>query len=188
MVKRYVQNYRLAQEIPGFNCAPYEGVSETWFDKIEDALNLPNSEEYKQGLYKDEPNFMAGGTGFMMTRERFVLEDQKIEQDDSLCKVLFFLKRNSNLSLSEFEKHWEAISDTIAPQLNLVRFVQCYILPETYDFSPFDGVVEMWWSDLATFEQSWSKLPEEQLQNWHSILDEQASMAMLVEEGRLLWY
>ncbi|MDJ0687499.1 MAG: EthD domain-containing protein [Xenococcaceae cyanobacterium MO_188.B32] len=188
VVKRYVQNHRIPGEIPGFRPAPYEGVSETWFDKLEDALNLPQSKEYLEGLYLDEPNLIEGNTGFMMTRERVVLAGPKIDQDTPLLKALFILKRKQGMSLKDFEEGWQKIYDPINPKMNLVRYVQCYILPETYEFSPFDGVAEMWWSDRETFEKSWA-LPEVQseLDNWRSLLDEEASVALLIEEARLLW-
>lgn len=187
VVKRYVQNHHLPGEIPGFNSAPYQGVSETWFDNMQDALNLPNSKEYEEGLKKDEPNFMAGGTGFMMTREREVLPGPEIKQDTSLLKVLFFLKRKPELSLQEFEENWGKVFDRPDSQTGLVRYVQCYILPETYDFSPFDGVAEMWWPDKETFDKSWSQMEGEQMENWRGILDGEASTAMFVREARLLW-
>lgn len=74
---------------------------------------------------------------------------------------------------------------------DLLRYVQCHVAAETYVDSdpPFDGVAELWWTDFAAFERSWSspQMQNEVLSDLRSILDEQASAGMLVYEVRMLW-
>lgn len=73
----------------------------------------------------------------------------------------------------------------------LRRYVQCHVCPETYetDTPAFDGVAELSWPDLATFEQAWAsdELQREQFEDVKRFVDTASSVAFLAEEDRVIW-
>lgn len=192
--KKYVQNYRFfTQQIPDFLQTPYEGVAEMWFGCLEDAVKFPTSREYLDGLYRDEPNLTARDAGFALnTRGHEVIAGPPIGKDAFLVKALLTLKRKPGMRVAEFQDYWLNSNSSLASSVpDLVRYVQCHVVPEAYDGSDprFDGVAELWWKDLATFERSWasSEMQNGLLRDLRTILDEDSLTGMLVYEGRLLW-
>lgn len=58
-----------------------------------------------------------------------------------------------------------------------------------YNTEPsFDGIAQLWWKDLKTFEQSWSSahMQEELINNLRAVIDKQAYEGMLIYEVRML--
>ena len=192
-LRRYVQSHRLPQQIPGFSSPPYEGVAEVWFDNLETALRMRKSPEYLEGAFQDEPNFIdTVGLTRLVTRENVVLAGPEITKDTPGVKGLFLVKRKPGISVAEFQDYWRTRHAPLVPKTpGLRRYVQCHVLPETYETATpaYDGVAELWWPDLATFEKSWAspELQIEQLNDARNFVDGRSSAALLVEEVRVIW-
>jgi uncharacterized protein (TIGR02118 family) len=193
-LKRYVQSHRLPPPIPGFSASPYEGVAEVWFDSVETATGLRTNPDYLEGAYKDEPNFIeTSGLTFLLTRENVVVPGPAFAKDTSAVKGLFLVKRKPGMSVAEFQDYWRTKHALLVPRTpHLLRYVQCHVLPEMYesDTPPaYDGIAELWWPDLAKFQESW-KSPElqvEQLNDARNFVDGTGSTALLAEEVRVIW-
>jgi len=193
ILQRYVQSHRLPQSIPGFSAFPYEGVAEAWLDSVETATGFHTHPGYLEAA-KDEPNFIeTSRVTFLLTRENVVVPGPAFAKDTSAVKGLFFIKRKPGMSVAEFQEYWRTKHAPLVPQTpHLLRYVQCHVLPETYesDTPPaYDGVTELWWPDVATFQESW-KSPEvqvEQLNDGRNFGDGPSSTAMLAEEVRVIW-
>jgi uncharacterized protein (TIGR02118 family) len=193
-LKRYVQSHRLPQQIPGFAAPPYEGVAEVWFESLDAALHMRESPEYREGAFKDEPNFIdPAGLIRLLTRENVVVAGPEIAIDTPGIKGLFLVKRKPGMSVAEFQDYWRTRHAPLVPKTpGLRRYVQCHVLPEMYesDIPPaYDGVAELSWPDLPTFEKSWAspELQVEQFNDVRNFVDGQGSMGLLVEEVRVIW-
>ena len=70
-VYRYTQLHPIADTLPGLNAAPYDGVAEIWFDKLEDAAEMFTSDHYNTVVAKDEENFLdRSKTTFLFSHEK----------------------------------------------------------------------------------------------------------------------
>lgn len=192
-LQRYVQSHRLPQPVSGFSAAPYEGVAEVWFDSVETATGLRTNPDYLSGAYKDEPNFIdTAGLTFLLTRENVVVAGPVFAKDTPAVKGVFLVKRKPGLSVAEFQDYWRTKHAPLVPRTpHLLRYVQCHVLPETYesDTPPaYDGVAELWWPDLAKFQESWAspELQVEQLNDARNFVGS-GSTAFLAEEFRVIW-
>jgi uncharacterized protein (TIGR02118 family) len=193
ILRRYVQSHRLPQSIPGFSARPYEGVAEAWLDSLETATGFQANPDYLEAA-KDEANFIeTSSLTFLLTRENVVIPGPAFAKDTSAVKGLFFVKRKLGMSVAEFQEYWRTKHAPLVPQTpHLLRYVQCHVLPETYesDTPPaYDGVTELWWPDVAKFQESWNspELQVEQLNDARNFIDETSSTALLAEEARVMW-
>lgn len=191
-VRQYVQNHRFfAQQLPDFPSPPYDGVSEVFLDNLEDAIGLGKSKGYLEVVRPDEANWLDSFAGHLIARPYVVLDSPPISKNAFLIKALLLLKRKPGMRVAEFQDHWLNSNGPLAARVpDLLRYVQCHTALESYEENPtFDGIAELWWSDLATFERSWSspEMQDKLLGDLRSILDEQSSTGMLVYEVRMLW-
>jgi uncharacterized protein (TIGR02118 family) len=193
-LRRYVQSHRLSQQIPGFVTTPYEGAAEVWFDDLNAAERMRETPEYLEGAFKDEPNFIEmSGLTRLVTRENVVVAGPAMTKDFSCVKGLFLVKRKPGMSVAEFQDYWRNRHAPLVPRTpHLFRYVQCHVLPETYESDPppvYDGVAELYWPDLAKFQESWAspELQVEQFNDTRNFVDGKNSRALLVEEVRVIW-
>jgi uncharacterized protein (TIGR02118 family) len=191
-VRRYVQNHRLPQSVPGIPSPPYEGVSETWFDNLE-AFSAAQRSEYREALRRDEPNFIDTTSDriALFTRENVVLAGPEMAKDTPVVKLLGLAKRKPGMSVAEFQDYWRARHAPLVLRTpHLLRYVQGHVLPELYELSTppaYDGVTELWWSDLAKFQEAWASPEMREQRNDACHLFDAGSTMMLVEEVRVIW-
>jgi len=192
-LKRYVQSHRIPQGIPGFTTSPYEGLAEIWFEDVQTGQGLGDNPDYINGAYADEPNFISDeGPSFLMTRENVVVPGPELAKDTPGVKALFLVKRKPSLSVAEFQDYWRNKHAPIVPKTpGLLRYVQCHVAPETYgaETPKYDGVAELSWADMASFEKGWhsDEMQVEQFNDVPNFLDVQNSVGLLVEEVRIIW-
>ena len=193
-LRRYVQSHRLPQQIPGFSTTPYEGIAEVWFDDLETTLRLRESPEYLEGAFRDEPNFIdTAGLTRLVTRENVVVAGPAMAKDTRCVKGLFLVKCKPGMSVTEFQDYWRTRHAPLVPRTpHLLRYVQCHVLPDMYETETppaYDGVAELWWPDLAKFQESWAspELQVEQLTDARNFIDGKGSVALLAEEVRVIW-
>lgn len=193
-LKRYVQSHRLPQQPVGFSSAPYEGVAEVWFDTLETALGLRTNPAYLEGAYRDEPNFIdTSGLAFLLTQENVVVPGPSFAKDTRAVKLLALVKRKPGMSVAEFQDYWRNTHAPLVPRTpHLLRYVQCHVVPAMYeaDTPPlYDGIAELWWSDIAKLQEAWAspEIQVEQLPDAQKFIDGRNSTALLAEENRVIW-
>ncbi len=192
-LQRYVQSHRIPQDIPSFTTSPYEGLAEIWFEDIQTGQGLGANPDYINGAYADEPNFISDeGPSFLMTRENVVVPGPELAKDTPGVKALFLVKRKPGLSVAEFQDYWRNKHAPIVPKTpGLQRYVQCHVAPETYgaETPKYDGVAELCWADMASFEKGWQsdEMQVEQFNDVPNFVDIQNSVGLLVEEIRVIW-
>jgi uncharacterized protein (TIGR02118 family) len=57
-VRRYTQDHRTGDALPGTTASNFDGVAEIWFDDISGAKAFFGSDSYKQNVIPDEEAFM----------------------------------------------------------------------------------------------------------------------------------
>lgn len=193
-LRRYVQSHRLAGLTAGFPASPFEGAAEVWYDNLAAALAMRESPEYLEGAYKDELNFIEQPKlQWLATQENVVVAGAPIAKDATCVKGLFLVKRKPGLSVAEFQAYWREKHAPLVPRTpHLLRYVQCHVLPETYESTTppaYDGVAELWWPSVETFKESWAspELQVEQLTDAKQFVDGHTSAAFLAEENRVIW-
>jgi uncharacterized protein (TIGR02118 family) len=94
--------------------------------------------------------------------------------------------------VAEFQDYLRTKHAPLVPRTpHLLRYVQCHVLPETYDSDAppaYDGVAELWWPDVEKFKQSWAspELQVEQLTDARKFVGE-GSQSFLAVENRVIW-
>ena len=192
-LRRYVQSHRIPDVSVSFGQAPYHGAAEVWYDDLATAVGMRTNPQYLEGAYLDEPNFIdQPALKWLATTENVVVAGPPIAKTTSLVKGLFLVKRKPGLSVAEFQDYWRTKHAPLVPRTpHLVRYVQCHVLPETYEseYPPaFDGVAELWWPDLAKFKESWAspELQVEQLTDAKKFVGDN-TCAFLAQENRVVW-
>ncbi|MGE0820492.1 MAG: EthD domain-containing protein [Candidatus Binatia bacterium] len=192
-LRRYVQSHRIPDASASFSPAPFHGAAEVWYDDLATAVGMRTNPQYLEGAYKDEPNFIdQPALKWLATTENVVVAGPPIAKDAPLVKGLFLVKRKPGLSVAEFQDYWRNKHAPLVPRTpHLVRYVQCHVLPETYDseYPPgFDGVAELWWPDLAKFKESWAspEIQVEQLSDAKKFVGDE-TCAFLAQENRVIW-
>jgi len=191
--RRYVQSHRIPDASASFGPAPYHGAAELWYDDLATAVGMRTNPQYLEGAYLDEPNFIdQPALKWLATTEHVVVAGPPIAKTASLVKGLFLVKRKPGLSVAEFQDYWRNKHAPLVPRTpHLVRYVQCHVLPETYESEPlpaFDGVAELWWPDLAKFTESWAspEIQVEQLTDTKKFVGDETRV-FLAQENRVIW-
>lgn len=90
----------------------------------------------------------------LSTREHYVVDRGITPQ---AVKGVFLFRRRSDLPVPEFQRYWLETHGPIAGRTpDIQRYVQCHVLPESYDREPpaYDGVTELYWPDHETTVRS----------------------------------
>jgi len=192
-LRRYVQSHRIPHDLSGFSPPPYGGAAEVWYDNLAAALQMRTNPEYLEGAFRDEPNFIEQPKlAWLATQENVVVAGSPMTKQTPAVKGLFLVKRKSSMSVAEFQDYWRNRHAPLVPRTpHLLRYVQCHVLPETYDSDAppaYDGVAELWWPDLARFKESWAspELQVEQLTDARNFVSGE-SRAFLAQENRVIW-
>ena len=96
------------------------------------------------------------------------------------------------MNVEDFQHYWRTQHGPIVPKTpGLRRYVQCHVLPETYQEGPpvYDGVAELWWPDLTSLEKA-AESPEfqvEQLNDARKFVNVEQMEGFIADEVRVLW-
>lgn len=188
----YVQNHRIEKEVPGLPLPDFHGVAESIARNLEAALAFPNTRTYREGVYKDEPNFMEGHATAIFAKEHVIIPGPKIEQDTPLVKLMTFFQNKPGMSVEECHDYWLNRHAPLVPRTpGLMRYVQNHVLLETYEeFNPpFDGIAELWWPDMTSYEIAIKspELSQEQWKDTGKFANGKTSVGMLCNEVRIVW-
>lgn len=87
--------------------------------------------------------------------------DTPREANETMLKTSILMTRKDGMSVEEFQQYWKESHGPLAADVpGLRRYIQCHTIREDYDGPPeYDGVAELWWDDVAAFEQA-AQTPE----------------------------
>jgi uncharacterized protein (TIGR02118 family) len=71
-VRRYIQLHSTGESLGQFPAAPYDGVVELWFDKMEDIAAVFGSENYKNIIAPNEAEFIDRGNILTMYGTEYI--------------------------------------------------------------------------------------------------------------------
>ena len=188
----YVQNHRIEKEIPGMRQPDFDGVAESIARTLEAAMAFPNTRTYREGVYKDEPNFMEGHATSIIAREHIIIPGSIIDQVTAPVKMMSFFQRRPGMSLEECHDYWLNRHAPLVPRTpGIMRYIQNHVLPETYETMdpPFDGIAELWWPDMASYEIAIKspELSQEQWKDTGKFANGKTARGMLCEEVKIVW-
>lgn len=153
LLQRYVQDHRIAPEVPGFQSMGCDGVVEVWFEKIEDAAALGEDPTYLEGAHLDEPRFLDLERSVGFLAHESVVRDQSGEADTA--KAVLFLRKSEDLDDAEFQSRWERYAEAQLESDGLTAFSHCTVIGEEGE-RPFEAVDFMSWSDALAFDEEWA--------------------------------
>lgn len=190
-LRRYVQAHRLEHELAGLPPAPYEGVPEVWYDSLESAVGQDFDPDYTDYAQQDEPNFVdMSGIAWVMTADRLLRDELPLAQDTDVAKLLVFVKRASGSTPDAFAERWPvAAAAALAALPEVRRAAMATTLPDTYgEAEPaYDGVLELWWPDLAALDASWQAGGAALLRELGAVAELSTCAGIVATELRVIW-
>jgi uncharacterized protein (TIGR02118 family) len=143
-LRRYVQNHVLPSSYRTREPA-FDGVAEAWFDDLDAMRALAPSAEYA-AVRADEANFIDAASMGSVLADEAVIVDGAVPP--GAVKTITCLRKRSDLSVDEFQKHWRESHATLAGRLpGQRRYVQCTARRGIYQAGRtplYDGVALAW--------------------------------------------
>lgn len=138
----------------------YDGVAELWYDDVESLRRTNDSPHGKAAMADNERYVDMSKIAFLATEEHV----QKAgPTDDSMVKLVEFVKRRPDMSVEAFREYWRTIHGPLAAKLpDMRRYVQCHPLPSAYRAGRqplYDGVVNVWFESTDAMRHS-ERAPE----------------------------
>jgi len=189
-IRRYVQSHVFSaqEEEP-----PYDGVAEIWVDDEPAATAIFQTQEYREGTYVDEPNFVdVKQVVRLRTEDHVMLAGAPIGKDERLIKRISFLKRKPDLGREDFFRYWREVHGPMALKLpGLRRYVQCHALPAMYASGEpvFDGAAQIWFADLRVMQEMLEskEYVEETRPDGAKFIAPAGIVTLIAEENRVVW-
>jgi len=161
-IRHYVQCTR-AGEADELSTASFDGVPQVWLDDLAAAAGLQEAPGYEEAN-ADQVHFMD------IPKLQFLLTDEDSVDGDGGpgeargVDVLRFLRRRDGMSPEEFAGQWRDDADREQGQaLGATRHIRSVSIPESYAEGtepPFDGVRELWFSDIEAVRRAREQSPE----------------------------
>lgn len=189
-LRRYVQAHRIDEDLDGIATSPYEGVPEVWYDSRESALGQNEDPNYTEYAQQDEPNFVdMTGIAWVHTDERLLRDDLPLEQDTDVAKLLLFVARAEGTTPEQFAARWPTVAAELAAATGVRRSAMATTLPAQYaeDEPAYDGVLELWRSDLDALRDGWAAHGTALLDGLAAVADVERSHAHVAYELRVIW-
>lgn len=160
-LRRYVQNHVTDRRQLAIDHArgtwSIDGISQLWFDSVEDMNRAVASEAYAD-VARDHVTFV-GDTGLVTTVPNVV-----VPVDPSagpLVKRMSILTRKPGLTPEAFRVEWWGFhAEAVKKFPNLMGYTQNLVVdrsaglgaPSSYEALPIDGIVELWFRSVADIE------------------------------------
>ncbi len=146
-VRGFVQTRATVDQI-GDAAPAFSGVAELWFDTPELAHIACKAGYPLQGLISDGASVARRSVGL----ERSVMLMPSFRRGSGIKGVFPFGKKKGQ-RVEDFQNHWWHRHGPIAALTEgASAYIQCHPMPYLYSIAepPFDGITEIWWSDVAT--------------------------------------
>ena len=134
-----------------------DGISELWFDSVDDMNRAVASEEY-QAVARDHHLFV-GTTGLITAVQNVVVPVDVTA--GPLVKRMSILTRKPGLTPEQFKDEWWGFhAEAVRKFPNLMGYTQNLVVersaglgrPAAHEDLPIDGMVEMWFRSVADIE------------------------------------
>ncbi|WP_114947682.1 EthD domain-containing protein [Microvirga calopogonii] len=134
-----------------------DGISELWFDSIDDMHRAISSDAYRE-VAQDHVRFV-GNTGLITAEQNVVVPLDAAA--GPLVKRMSILTRKRGLTSEQFKSEWWGFhADAVKKFPNLMGYTQNFVTdrsaglgkPASDEELPIDGMVEMWFRSVADIE------------------------------------
>jgi uncharacterized protein (TIGR02118 family) len=126
----------------------YDGIASLWYENLDDMRATANTPISAETLADDEKFLDMSKFAFILTKER-VQKENPIEV--GMPKMVAFLKKRPQLSVEQFQAHWNAPHGKLGAAVpGGRRYVQSHPLPSSYKngrMPLWDGVAEVWFEN-----------------------------------------
>jgi hypothetical protein len=191
-LRSYVQCHQIETSLLDSGQHIFEGIAESTFDTVKDAMTFGVEPVYKTYIQPDEPNFVDGpGLQWLNTEEEVLVprvsKEEGAAHADSLwlhldlplsIKILQFIRPDGNTS-------WAGNSDAeLGHKIGALRHVRNYPMKAIHGDNPsYLGVRQLWWPTLSAFESGVKQNPEA----FKQLLSQAgSSITLLAQAERLL--
>jgi hypothetical protein len=155
----YVQSHHIPSDLFGLNQTTYEGIAETEFDTLADALDFGTEPQYVNRVQPDEPNFVGPGLEWLYSKQEVLVPRRRAQDGASYADVMWSpLDRPYSIKMLQFvhrdgNPDWAGDDDAeLGARIGAFRHVRDHILPEAHpDGATWLGARELWWPTLTAF-------------------------------------
>ncbi|QRM30295.1 EthD domain-containing protein [Microvirga sp. VF16] len=160
-LKRYHQNHVVDSRQLAIDHArgtwSIDGISELWFDSIDDMHRAISSDAYR-AVAEDHVRFV-GDTGLITAEQNIVVPMEA--SGEPLVKRMSILTRKSGLTPEQFKDEWWGFHAKAVKKFpNLMGYTQNFVTersaglgkPASHEELPIDGMVELWFRSVADIE------------------------------------
>jgi hypothetical protein len=160
-LRSYVQAHQIHIDLLGSDQAQFEGIAESTFDTVKDAMEFGEEPYYKKYIQPDEPNFVdVPRLEWLNTEEEVLVPRARIQDGASYADALWLhLDLPLSIQLLQFIRRdgnpqWAGNDDIeLGRRIGALRHVRNYPSKEIHgDKPPYLGVRQLWWPTLSAFE------------------------------------
>ncbi len=193
LILRYVQNHTVGTgaAIPGLKLMHRDGIASIWVANT-GMLTAITADPLYAEVHEDELSLLDRNTlGWLMAEEHEVTLGLSANDLTSVqTKAILFVQRNAGVTQAQFAKGLRKIAHAGTSMAGQGRVT--YSLPAAGVYTteapaPYDGVVELWFSNTDSFERQWRRHGPKFLRKLSVIADVDASQGFLATEERKLW-
>jgi uncharacterized protein (TIGR02118 family) len=167
-LRGYVQSHRIVTELLPDTQMVYDGITELWYDSLQDALHMGSDPAHAKYNVPDEPLFVdMDGLSFTFFEEEVLRSRPDVRsQDDaavqwsptdwSVCvKIIQLVDADGSVD-------WAGESDlALGDEIGAYRHVRNRPIMSVHgDAPPFIGARELWWPTLTDFRNKVGKAPD----------------------------
>lgn len=164
-MRRYHQNLVVDSEQRGITYArsgmALDGFSELWFDNLYD-MNTSMTAEINKEAAEDVALFTED-VKVIVTIQNVVIPPP-VSAGKPLIKRMSLLRRRQDVDFETFKREWWEVHSELVRQFSGVRgYKQCLVIDRIiggqsvpYEELPIDGVVELWFENIAGLEESFA--------------------------------
>jgi EthD domain len=155
----YVQSHHIHSELFGPEQTRYEGIAETEFDTLPDALAFGTEPQYVDHVQPDEPNFVGPGLEWLYSDPEIVAPRRRAQDGAPYADVMWsHLDRPFSIKVLQFvhrdgNPDWARDDDAeLGNRIGAFRHVRDHVSTAAHpDGATWLGARELWWPTLTAF-------------------------------------
>ncbi|GGZ14852.1 EthD domain-containing protein [Novosphingobium colocasiae] len=167
-LRGYIQSHRIDSPLLPDKQRVYDGITELWFDSLDDALALGKDPAHAKYNIPDEPLFVdMDGLTFTFFEEEVLRSRPSVDDPDDAAvhwsptdwsvsaKIIQLVESDGNVD-------WAADDDgALGDRLGAYRHVRSRPVAKVHgDSPPFIGARELWWPTLSALERGVTADPQ----------------------------
>lgn len=141
----------------------FDGFSQLWFDDAQQSDRAFRDGDVAAALIKDEQHFL-GNLHIVTAEQSVVIPLPEQDARAKLLKRISVIRRLPTLSEQDFRREWRIHGDLVRQMPGVSAYRQNVVVvrerekgtPCSYDQLPIDGIVELWFKDAQTLQETFA--------------------------------